>query len=137
MAENMKLSVDTGSILVDIDDKGEVIGQFRFNPADIDIVRRYEKVVEALEAITFSNNTDADEMFKASDEVKKQMDYLLNYNVSNEIFAKCNPFTLTDSGDFYVEKVFEEIGGLIEEKMNKRLEKKKAKIRKATAAYRK
>lgn len=97
----------------------------------------YEKVVEALEAITFSNNTDADEMFKASDEVKKQMDYLLNYNVSNEIFAKCNPFTLTDSGDFYVEKVFEEIGGLIEEKMNKRLEKKKAKIRKATAAYRK
>ena len=97
--EKMKLSVDTGSVLIDVDDKGETIGQFRFNPSDADIVRRYETVVDALDAITVAKDAGADELLKISDEIKKQFDYLLNYNVSEGIFAKCNPFSLTASGD--------------------------------------
>ena len=46
--EVMTLSVDTGSVLINVDDKGEVIGQFRFNPSDLDILRRYEAVVDAM-----------------------------------------------------------------------------------------
>lgn len=135
--ETMKLSVDTGSVLIDIDDKGEIIGQFRFNPNDIDIVKRYEKVAEALEAITVSEDAGADEILKVSDEIKVQFDYLLNYSVSSEIFSKCNPLTLTSNGDFYFESVIDGIAGLIERVMNERLKKKKAKISKATAKYHK
>jgi hypothetical protein len=135
--ETMKLSVDTGSLLIDIDDKGEIIGQFRFNPNDLDIVKRYDEVVKTLEAIQVPENSDENTIFEISDELKKQMDYLLNYNVSSEIFTKCNPLTLTASGDFYIENVLEGIAGLIEKTMNQRLEKKKAKIRKATAKYHK
>lgn len=135
--EKMTLSVDTGSVLIDLEDNGEVIGQFRFNPNDIDIVKRYEKVIGDLENITVSENPDSDEIFRLSDEIKKQFDYLLNYNVSSGIFAKCNPFTLTADGDFYFEKVMDGIAGLIEKTMDQRLAKKKAKISKATAKYHK
>lgn len=133
--ETIKLSIDTGSIVVNIDDKGEIIGSFKFNPNDPDIVKRYEKVISALESITVPEDADANSIFLVSDELKKQIDYLLNYNVSDEIFAKCNPLTLTASGDFYVENVISGVASLIESFMNQRLEKKKAKIRKATAKY--
>lgn len=135
--KKLKLSVDTGSVVVEIDDKGEVIGQFKFNPADLDIVRRYEKAIEALEAVTVPEDADADTFLAVSDEIKKQMDYLLNYKVSADIFATCNPLTMTESGDFYCENVIEGIGGLIEKIMDSRIKKKTAKIRKATAKYHK
>ena len=135
--EVMTLSVDTGSVLINVDDKGEIIGQFRFNPSDIDIVRRYETAIDALNAITISENAGADELFKISDEIKKQFDYLLNYNVSEGIFAKCNPFSMTASGDFYFENVLDGIAGLVEKTANQRIEKKRKKIEKATAKYHK
>ena len=91
--EVMTLSVDTGSVLVDIEDKGEAIGRFRFNPADIDIVKRYKNVVDALNSIKLSDDPTEEEIFSVTDEIKKQFDYLLNYNVSDEIFKKANPLT--------------------------------------------
>ena len=135
--EVMTLSVDTGSALLNVDDKGEIIGQFRFNPSDMDIVRRYETVVDALNAITIAEDAGADELLKISDEIKKQFDYLLNYNVSEGILAKCNPFSMTAGGDFYFENVLDGIAGLIEKTTNQRIEKKRKKIEKATAKYHK
>ena len=135
--EVMTLSVDTGSVLINVDDKGEIIGQFRFNPSDMDIVRRYETVVDSLNAITIAEDAGADELLKISDEIKKQFDYLLNYNVSEGIFAKCNPFSMTAGGDFYFENVLDGIAGLIEKTTNQRIEKKRKKIEKATSKYHK
>lgn len=135
--EAMKLSVDTGAVVIDIDDRGERIGQFRFNPSDLDIVKRYGKVVEALSNIDIPEDPGEDEIFRISDEIKKQFDYLLNYEVSKEIFAKCNPLTPISNGDLYCENVLEGIAGIIEKTMNERISKKQANIRKATAKYHK
>lgn len=135
--EVLKLSVDTGSVLIDIDDKGEVIGRFRFNPNDLDIVKRYEQVSKEFEKIVLPEEPSYEEIVSVSDKIREQIDYLLNYKVSDEIFAKCNPLTLTNDGDFYVEKVLEGIVGLVEKVSNQRIAKKKAKIRKATAKYHK
>lgn len=135
--EVMTLSVDTGSVLINVDDKGETIGQFRFNPSDMDILRRYESVVDALNAITVAEGAGAEEMLKISDEIKKQFDFLLNYNVSEGIFAKCNPFSLTADGNFYFENVIKGIAGLIEKTTNQRIIKKLKKIQKATSKYHK
>lgn len=137
MAEVMTLNVDTGAILVDINDKGEIIGRIRFNPNDLDIARRYESVVAALEGIQVPENAGMEDILGVTDEIKRQIDYLLNANVSAEVFAKCNPLTLTANGDFYVENVMEGIAGLIEKTTNQRLAKKRAKIQKATAKYHK
>lgn len=133
--ETMKLSIDTGSVLVEIDDKGEIIGKFRFNPNDLDIIKRYEKVVDALNNIDVPEDVKTDEIFKITDELKLQVDYLLNYKASEELFSMCNPLTLTANGDFYIENVLDGIGGLIEKTTDTRLKKKKAKIQKATAKY--
>ena len=132
--EVMTLSVDTGSVLIEVKDRGEeVIGTFRFNPSDMDIIRRYEKVVSSLDEIKIPDEPEPEEMLKVTDEIKKQFDYLLNYNVSDGIFAKCNPFSITANGDFYFENVLEGIAGLIQNITNQRIDKKKEKIKEAIA----
>ena len=137
MADTKKLvlNVDTGAVEVEIRDRGETIGTFMFNPNDVDIVKRYEHVMEALQKMKITEDGGEEEIFKVSDEIKKQIDYLLNYKVSDSIFCKCNPLTLTTSGDFYCEDVLEKIAGIIENVTKQRIDKKKAKIRKATAKY--
>lgn len=135
MAENLKLSLDTGSVLIDIDDKGEIIGSFRFNPNDIDILRRYETVSEFLEGVSIGDNPTPEEILKLSDDIKAQMNYLLNYNVSDDIFAKCNPFTITADGSFFIEQVLDGITQIIEQVTKQRVKTKTAKIKKATAKY--
>lgn len=135
--EVMNLSVDTGSILVNVDDNGEIIGQFRFNPNDPDIVKRYEKVIDVIKGITVEEDGDEKEIFRISDTIKEQFDYLLNYKVSEGIFGTCNPLTLLSNGDFYFENVMEGIGNLIETVADMRLKKKMTKIKKATAKYHK
>lgn len=129
------IDVDTGSIDVEIRDKGEPIGTFKFNPNDLDIVKRYENVIEALEKLEFPENSEQEVVFMLSDEIKKQFDYLFNYSVSESIFCKCNPLALTASGDFYCEDVLKKIAEVIEKVTEQRIKKKQAKIKKATAKY--
>lgn len=135
MPERMTLNVDTGSVIIDVEDKGEKIGEFRFNPADIDIVKRYENVVEYLNSVNFDKEATAEDVMKFTDELKEKFNYLLNYNVAEGLFSKCNPLTPLANGDFYCENVLEGIAGLVETEMGSRIEKKKAKIRRATAKY--
>lgn len=133
--KKLVLEVDTGTVEVEIRDKGETIGLFKFNPNDVDIVKRYEHVMDALQKIEISENSNEEDIFIISDEIKKQFDYLLNYKVSDSIFCKCNPLTLTTAGDFYCEDVLEKIAGIIKKVTKQRVGKKKAKIRKATEKY--
>ena len=134
--ENYEIRVSTGKITVPIiDSDGETVGKITFNPTDVDILKRYEAVIDALNAITVPDGADADAIFTVSDELKRQVDFLLGYPVSEEIFGRCNPLTLTDTGDFYIEAVLAGIGELLEQITKQRIERKKAKIRKAAAPY--
>lgn len=134
-----ELKLDAGFITVPIRDvnDGKELGSFKFNPNDLDIVKRYEKASTVLEGIVVPDDAGEEAIFEVSDKIKEQLDFLLNCKVSDDIFAICNPLTLTTDGDFFVEKVIDGIAGLIEQTMDVRLEKKKAKIRKATSAYHK
>lgn len=134
----LKLTVDTGAVIVPVFDKdNEELGNFKFNPNDLNIVRRYEDVAKKFDAIEIKEDAGVDDVLKISDLVKEQMDYLLGYKVSDTLFGKCNPLTLTGNGDFYIENVLTGIAGLIEETSGKRLAKKQAKIKRATAKYHK
>lgn len=133
--KKLVLEVDTGAVEVEIRDKGETIGTFKFNPNDVDIVKRYEHVMEALQKLEIPESGGEEVIFAVSDEIKKQMDYLLNYKVSDSIFCKCNPLTLTTAGDFYCEDVLEKIANIIEKVTEQRINKKKTKIKRATAKY--
>lgn len=143
MAQEKRLELvikDSGFVTVPIiDGDGSKLGSFKFNPNDFDILKRYEHVVSELENLEIPENDgqEAEALFAVSDKVKELLDYLLNFKVSQDIFAICNPFSLTGDGDFFVERIIEGIGGLIESTMNQRLAKKQAKIRKATEKYHK
>lgn len=136
MAQEYEIRVNTGKVTVPvIDSDGEELGRITFNPADADILRRYKATLEALNKITIPSNPTEDEILAISDELKRQMDVLFAYPVSEGLFAKCNPLTFTDSGDFYIETVINGIGVLLEQITKQRVAEKKAKIRKASAPY--
>lgn len=136
MSEKMKLSVDTGSITVELEDKnGNVIGEFEFVPTDTDILKRFDAVVDAMNNLQLGDNPTAEAIIQASDAVREQFDYLLGGKVSDGIFAKCGPFTTVKSGNFFFEEVLEGIGNLIESTTKQRINKKLSKARKAAAKY--
>lgn len=136
MSEKMKLAVDTGSITVELEDKnGNVIGEFEFVPNDSDILKRFDAVVEAMNNMQFGDSPTAEAVAQASNAVREQFDFLLGGKVSEGIFAKCGPFTVVKSGNFFFEEVLEGIGGLIESTTKQRINKKLAKARKAAAKY--
>ncbi len=139
MADVMKLRVETGAIEVEVEDeRGETLGSFRFNPADSNILKRYGAVVDFFNAVALDDKASDEEqlrqMNELADGIAGQFDYLLGYDVSEGLFGKCGPLSVTKNGDFFFEQVLEGVGRLIEQVTKKRLDKKLAKIKKAAAA---
>lgn len=136
MQNTLDLSVDTGSLVIDLkNERGRKIGEFEIIPTDTDILKRYEKVVDFFNNVSFGENVTEKEIIKFSEDVKKKFDELFNYHVSENIFGTCGPLTVVSNGDFFFERVLEGIAGLIEKIMNERIQKKLNKIKNATSKY--
>lgn len=134
----LKLKVDTGKIVVPIEDSdGELLGEMAFIPTDMDILKRYESVVDFFNGVSFSEEATNEEIVDFSEGIRSQLDYLFGYPVSDSIFQKCGPLTVIPNGDFFFESVLDGILGIIERITDERVEKKMAKLRKATAKYHK
>lgn len=131
-----KIVIDTGAVVFDIEDsKGRNLGQMEFIPTDSDIITRYKAVVENLSALKMAETPKEDDISEFSKQIKEQINYLLNYDVSDSVFSICGPLTVVSSGDFYFESVMEGIAAAIESVTKQRIEKKMAKVRQATAKY--
>lgn len=140
MSENLKLSVNTGAMLIDIEnEKGRKIGEFEFIPTDSNIVYRYESVVDYFNSVQIKDGLTDDEtieeMKKLSGEFREQINYLLGGKAADTIFQECGPLTIIANGDFFIENVLEGIGRLIEDVYKQRIQKKVNKIKKATGKY--
>lgn len=139
MAETLKLQVETGVVTVEVEDEhGRSIGQFDFNPSDSNILKRYGAVVDRFSAMdldteAMTEQERAQAVDGICDQIREQFDYLMGYDVSEGLFGRCGPLTVTKDGSFYFEKVLDSLGGLIEKVMKKRLDRKLARIRKAAA----
>lgn len=134
--EPTKLRVETGIITVEVEDeRGRTIGQFDFNPADSNILKRYGAVVDFFNTLTLADGETEEERVAAmnalADSVAKQFDFLLGPGVAEGTFAHCGPLTVTKSGDFFFEQVLVGIGDLIERTTKQRVNKKLEKIHKA------
>ncbi len=139
MSDTMILKVNTGAINISLQDKdGEELGTFKFNPSDTAILDRMDNVVDFFNNITFGEETETVEQIKELNaKIAEQFDYLLGYTVADGIFGRCGACTPTENGDFYFEVVLEQIGNLIEQTMQKRIEKKVKRIKKYTEKYHK
>ena len=142
MAEVSKLRVETGALSVEVEDElGQVIGAFSFNPADSNILKRYGAVVDFFNGVSFDEAMPEEEQIAAmnalADDIAGQFDFLLGAGVAEGLFKQCGSLTVTKNGDFFFEQVLEGVGALIESVTKKRLDKKLAKIKKATEKYEK
>jgi len=138
MADKYELVVDTGSIEVPVrDKKGLELGSFVFNPLDSNILSRYDKIIDFFNELKFDENMSDDERITVYDnlsqDIRKQFDMLFDYNVSEVLFGKCGPLTVTENGDFFYEVVLEGIADLMEKVMKTRVEKKLSRVKKAVA----
>lgn len=123
------ITIDDGSIDIPIQNQfGEKIGVFRFNPADINIVNRYNEVAdqfgEVVKPLIDANISPEGEgeddesvrlLNEAGDKMADLMDYVLNGNSREAFFSKTHIFTPV-GGMFYCEKVYEAIGSFISQK---------------------
>lgn len=136
-----KIVVDRGLEEYTIEDKnGTVLGKFEMNPADVELVKRYEHVAEAVSHITddVDESKDIVDIVKEMEEkLNNQIDYLFNSNVSQIFFSITSPFTVLPNGEFFVENVLNAIGSLIEAETGKRFKKVQTKIGKYTSKYHK
>lgn len=136
-----KIVVDRGLEEYTIEDKnGTVLGKFEMNPADVEMVKRYEYVAEAVSHIAddVDESKDIVEILAEMEEkLNKQIDYLFNSKVSQSFFSITSPFTVLANGEFFVENVLNAIGGLIEAETGKRFKKVQTKINKYTSKYHK
>ena len=141
--------VNDGLRLVKVQNSlGEVIGQFKFNPTDINIVNRYNEiseqfgeVVKPLEnASITSDGEGADDdsvaiLNKAEEKMIELMDYMMNCDSRAAFFSKTHLFTPT-GGAFYCENVINAIGDFITAKFDSEVKKVNARIDKHTHGYR-
>ena len=132
--EELRRKVKTGALNVVLTNEDDTeIGRFSFNPVDLNIIRRYEEVVANLEKMEVPEDATEKDILELSDRLEEQIDYLLNSKASKSVFAICNPLTLTESGDFFIENIIVEIADVIEQVTDQRIKKKQAKIKRATS----
>ena len=120
-----------------LDTKGNHLFTISFNPADIAIARRYDKVVEYLNEAAKKKLETQEALFELGDGLKEKLDGLFNADISTAIFSVMNPFTPLANGKLYVEEIVEQLGKVIEAEMNIRLKKVQSRQNKYTAKYHK
>lgn len=131
------LFVDSGVMLIDVNDNGKVIGQIEFNPSDVGMIRRHDEVMDIMNNYTMPENPTDKELFDFSDKIKELTDKMIGYPVADVIFCRTDPLTPIANGDFFFENVWEGLKNLIESTTNQRVDKKLKKIKAATAKYHK
>ncbi len=117
--------------------EGEVTGEFWWNPSDLDIVKRCEKVIEFFNNISVpEENSGEDALFALSDAIKEQFDYLISPGASDTLFKYCNPLSPREDGTLFAEYVLEVLIRFVEQEMDVRMERTTFRIRKYTEKYR-
>lgn len=125
-----------------VDANGKHLFTISFQPTDVGIVKRYEKVADYLnnlspKAFGSDGEDEAVALEVAEKELAERINQMFNSDIATPIFAVMSPFTPLASGKLYVEEIMEKIGVLIESEMNVRLKKVQSRMQKYTAKYQK
>jgi len=145
-AKNFGIVLDDGFERVSIGNKyGEEVGVFYFNPTDIGIIERYNKLVAGFDKITepltegSSEDMTEEERDKFAEEQIKEASKRL-YEACNELFGgdfasaffgRTNPFSPVN-GRFYCEVALEGVGKYIESRFDSEVKKITTRVQKYT-----
>ena len=133
------LDVDTGYETVQIRDNGEIIGEFKFNPADSNIATRFDEVVKYFESVRFDDNLTAtgqtEQLTKVCSGIKEQFNYLFGGNVADGIFQNCGPLSITSTGEPYFSYILDKIADVISTVCDERNKQKMEQVLEAVGEY--
>jgi hypothetical protein len=132
-----QISLNDREYIEIVNSKKEVTGGFWWNPSDLDIVKRCEKVMKFFEDMKIPEQGGEAAIFAVSDTIKEQFDYLISPGASEELFKHCNPLSPREDGTLYAEYVLSVIVKFIESEMNVRVKKTTSRIDKYTKKYEK
>lgn len=116
----------------------ELLGSFRFNPLDSNLVQRADEVTVALRAIKIPDDTEdgqSDALREISQTISEKIDYLLGVKVSDTLFAKLGPLSVLESGELFYEFLLDQIGEIVNVVAAERLKTKMERVAAATAEY--
>ncbi len=141
----LSITVDDGFQKVPINNKfGDEVGVFYFNPTDIGIIERYNKMVSTFDDIMapleILSDAPDDETFtdkreqalqEAKERLYKAVNELFQADMASAFFGKVNPFSPID-GHFYCEIALQAVGEFISQQFTVETEKMNARIAKYT-----
>ena len=134
MNDTHVIQLTTGDVTYELrNESGEQIGVIRFNPADIDIVRRGEAVAKWFGSMKIPKKPTLEQVYELSDKIKEQFDFWLNRNVSAEIFKVCNPLSLLSDGTRYYVSVLNVVSDILAKTLRERVEKSAKRVAEAVA----
>lgn len=134
-----RIQINDGSKSYEIVNQNDkVLGVFAFNPSDMNIIDKYNDVVESLKTATEKMSTGKEEeLTEASSLIREKMDILFGDDTSRTFFSITGPLTPLSNGQLFVENVLEAIGAIVEKEMNVRVKKVRERMDKYTAKYNK
>ncbi len=130
--------IDDGSKVYDIVNKnGKWLGKFEFRPADTNIIKRYEEVVEFYNNYKVSEGKEltVEERNKIEKEVIDKMSYLIGADAEEAFFTILGAFSPLASGEFFIENVLKSISKVIEQELAVRTSKVQRRVNKYVAKY--
>lgn len=114
---------------------GQVTGGFFWNPSDLDIIKRCEKVMEFFEHLEFpAGGTKMDSLFALSDAIKQQIDFLIPGSAET-LFKNINPLSPRSDGTLFAEYVMHQLIGFMETELNARMKKTTERMKQYTDKY--
>lgn len=131
------IKAKTGFKTVKITDGNEVLGTFRFNPADSNLISRAEEVNAFMRDLKIPENTDeqADALVNVCNTIAEKIDYLLGCKVSDSVFSVLGPLSIMEDGQLFFEFLLDQIGDIINTVTEERLKNKMERVAAATAEY--
>ena len=152
----LQIVVDDGFVHVPMLNKyGDKIGEFAFQPTDVDIVNRFNESLDKFDEVMApivemaekgsaqgegeGAEDEADDASMAAfnearDRLFKLCDYIFNVETGNSLFGRMHPFSMVD-GRFYCEGVFESLGEFLKAQYGEETKKVNARLSKYTERY--
>lgn len=116
--------------------RGKVLGEFVFRPSDTQIAERYEEVVKFFDHLQIPDNS-YESIRAVEKQVIEKIGYLIGEEAANTFFNIIGPFSLLESGKFFVEEVLEAIASVIEQEMEIRIKRMRRRVNKYSSKYHK
>lgn len=145
----MEIIVDDGFRKIPVKNtNGEQIGVFYFNPSDIGIIERYNRLADSFDQITAPLEAEAPEgatdeekdafnlkcLSEATERLYTACNDLFGGNFSEAFFGRTNPFS-PSNGKFYCENALENVGKFISKAFDSEVKKVEGRVNKYTAKY--